>query len=266
MTSIWLSDLILLVVLLVTSEALYRAGRASRRRGDENVRSQVSTTQASTLGLLALFLGFTMSMAESRFTARRQIVVKEAAAVGTTYLRADILPEPVRSESKALLRDYVAARRDYFRASASEAPAATARAQAIHAALWSKMDSIVPEVVDSDVTALYVQSLNEMIDLEGIRDVAIVARLPWTIRFLLVLVAVITIGVTAYATGLGGQRVPLSLVLLPILIAFTVYVIIDLDRSRAGLITTGDLPMIRLQRTLVESPEGEGEASVHVTP
>jgi hypothetical protein len=250
MHSIWFSDVALLIVLLVTSELLYRVGRASRRRGDENVKSQVSTAQASTLGLLALFLGFTMSMAESRFTARRQIVVKEAAAVGTTYLRADILPEPVRSQSKALLRDYVAARRDYFHASASEAPAATARAQALHVKLWSAMDSVVPEVVDSDVTALYVESLNEMIDLEAIREVAIVARLPWTIRFLLVIIAVIAVGVTAYATGLGGGRVPLSLLLLPLLIAFTVYVIIDLDRSRAGFINTGDMPMMRLQQTL----------------
>jgi hypothetical protein len=250
MESIWFSGVALLAVLLVTSELLYRTGRKSRSRSDETVRSQVSTAQASTLGLLALFLGFTMSMAESRFTARRQIVVKEAAAVGTTYLRADILPEPVRSESKALLRDYVAARRDYFRASASEAPAATARAQAIHAALWSKMDSVVPEVVDSDATALYVESLNEMIDLEAIRDVAIVARLPWTIRMLLVLIAIIAVGVTAYSTGLGGVRIPLTLVLVPFLIASTFYVIIDLDRSRAGLITTGDLPMMRLQRTL----------------
>jgi hypothetical protein len=250
MPSIWFSDVVILIGLLVTSELLYRVGLASRGRGDENVRSQVTTAQASTLGLLALFLGFTMSMAESRFTARRQIVVKEAAAVGTTYLRADVLPEPVRSQSKALLRDYVAARRDYFHASTSEAAATTARAQALHAALWSAMDSVVPEVVDSDVTALYMESLNEMIDLEAMRDVAIVARLPWTIRFLLVLIAVITVGVTAYATGLGGGRVPLSLVLLPLLIAFTFYVIIDLDRSRAGLINTGDLPMMRLQESL----------------
>ena len=63
-------------------------------------------------------------------------------------------------------------------------------------------------------------------------------------------VAVITIGVTAYATGLGGGRVPLTLVVLPVMIAFSFYVVLDLDRSRAGLISTGDLPMMRLQQQL----------------
>jgi hypothetical protein len=250
MHSVWLSDLAVLLILLVTSEMFYRLGRANRSRSDENVRSQVSVAQASTLGLLALFLGFTMSMAESRFTVRRQIVVQEAAAVGTTYLRAELLPEPTRSESKALLRDYVSARRAYFSASTTEAPAATARAQAIHTALWSRMAAIAPDHLDSDVMALYVESLNQMIDLEAIRDVAILARMPWTIRLLLVIIAALAVGVTAYSTGLGGGRVLLSLWLLPVMIAFACLVIIDLDRSRAGFINTGDMPMMRLQQAL----------------
>jgi hypothetical protein len=250
MSSLWISDLAVLVILLATSEMFYRRGRASQRKRDENLRSQVSAAQASTLGLLALFLGFTMAMAESRFSTRRQIVVQEAAAVGTTYLRADLLPEPIRTQSKDLLRDYVSARRAYFSANTTEAPAATERGQSIHAELWQRMASIAPQHLDSDVMALYVESLNQMIDLEGMRDVAIVARMPWTIRLLLVVIAAIAVGVTAYSTGLGGGRVSLSLWLLPVLIAFTCVVIIDLDRSRAGFISTGDLPMMRLQQTL----------------
>ncbi len=250
MLPLWISDIVLLAALLAASELSFRVGRCSARRHDENVRSQVSTAQASTLGLLALLLGFTMSMAESRFSMRRQILVDEAAAIGTTYLRAELLPDPARTQSRALLRDYVEARRDYFRASSNDAPATSARAQAIHAALWSRMAAVARDHLDSDVLALYIESLNEMIDLEAIRDVAIVARMPWPIRLVLMVVAIVAVGVTGYATGLGGRRVPLSLWMLPTLVAFTATVIVDLDRTRAGIISTGDLPMIRLQRSL----------------
>jgi hypothetical protein len=250
MDSLLIADVVTLLVLLTASELLFRYGRAARKSSDDAMRSQVATAQASTLGLLALLLGFTLSMAESRFNWRRQFILQEAAAVGTTYLRAEFLPEPTRSESKDLLQSYVDARRAYYGATVAQAPATTERAQQIHVELWSRIRVVAREHLDSDVIALYIESLNQVIDLEAMRDVAITARMPWTIRMLLLFVGLAAVGLSGYATGLHGKRVGVAIWLLPTLIALSFTIIADLDRSRAGLISTGDLPMTRLQQTL----------------
>jgi hypothetical protein len=247
---LWVGDLIVMVVLLATSEAMFRVGRVHRFREDVQVRSQITTAQASMLGLLALMLGFTMSMAESRFDARRRIVLDEAAAVGTTYLRAELLPEPVRTRSRGLLREYVDARRTFFHANHQEAPAATARAHAIHRELWAGVVSLAPTHETSDMLALYAASLNDMIDLEAMRDVAVMARLPETVHMLVIMCALVAVALTGFASGVSGKRVGLVVWLLPVLIACAYAIIMDLDRSREGLISTGDMPMRRLEQLL----------------
>jgi len=258
---LWLADVVVMIALLVTTELMYRAGRSTRMARDEATRSQISTLQASTLGMLALILGFTLSMADSRFGTRRQIVRAEAAAVGTTYLRADFLPEPERSQSRELLRSYVDARRAYFRASPDEAPATTARAQALHVQLWTHTATAATAHPDWDVLGTYIESLNEMIDLEAARDLTIEGRLPPAIRGLLFLVALVAVGVTGYATGFARVRSPLSLYVTPILVALAGAVIADLDRTRAGIISTGDRPMERLQRSMVDERAALGTPS-----
>src|SRR4051795_2617372 len=92
------------------SEIGWRLGR----RGDGH-STNIGTLESATVGLLALIIGFTFSMALSRFEARRDAVVQEANAIGTTALRARFLPEPYRAESLKLLRDYTQVRLDAFR-------------------------------------------------------------------------------------------------------------------------------------------------------
>ena len=262
---LWLTDLSIFVALLAISELMFRTGRSRGRPASEDVHSQITAAQASSLGLLALMLGFTLSMAESRFNARRGVLIEEANAISTTYLRADYLGEPIRSQSRQLIREYVKARRVFYRASLAEAPAATARAEELQRQLWALVVSYAPTHLDSDVAALYIESLNQVIDLEATRDVAVIARLPWTINLLLVIVALVAVGITGYATGIGGARVSVMLYVTPALIAVACAIVADLDRARAGHISTGDLPMIRLERWL-ESQNRIEAASEKVMP
>jgi hypothetical protein len=249
---LWISDLAIVLVFVGAAEVAFRVGRAGR---DHDVlRAQVATVQASTLGLLALLLGFTMAMADSRFDARRKVNLLEANAIGTTYLRADFLSEPERSETRRLLREYVGARRDYFEARPGEdEEAASARAQSIHDELWKRAAVVGRAHPDWEVLGAYVKSLNEMIDAEASRDLVVHARVPATVRMLVLLVALASVGITGYATGLARLRNPLSLFVLPCLVAVSCALILDLDRSRAGFISTGDAPMQRLERTLTRS-------------
>ena len=95
------------VVFLLAIEVGFHIGRyrRSRRAGDQ--KSQVGSVMAASLGLLAFFLAFTFGMAGSRFDDRKKLVLEEANTIGTTYLRAELLPEPHRTEIQTLLREYI---------------------------------------------------------------------------------------------------------------------------------------------------------------
>lgn len=242
---IWAADFSIALVLVGTSELAFRI---ARRRARKDAAKELGTTQASTLGLLALVLGFTLAMAESRYNSRRQVVLDESLAVGTTYLRSDFLPEPQRSRSRLLLREYIDARIAFF-----HSEAATPRSQELHTRLWSELAAVAP-AHDTPLVGTYVTSLNQMIDLEAARDIVLAARVPWTIHLLVIVVAIVALGINGYAVGLGRIRIPVSLTVVPLLVAFAYGVLLDLDRSRAGFISTGDAPMERLQKSLANSP------------
>jgi hypothetical protein len=262
---LWFTDIALVFSLLAIAEVMFRVGRSLRRRADEHVRSQTTAAQASSLGMLALILGFTLSMADARFDARRTMLLREATAAGTTYLRTDYLPEPARSESRALLRDYVKVRRAYARASAAEAVVEVSRARAIQVQLWARAAITARAHLDSALVGHYVEALNEMIDLEETRDVVVLARLPPTVMMLLFLVALVAVGISGYAAGLGGRRAAVTLVVMPTLIALACAIVADLERARAGYIATGDLPMQRLEESMSGQNRTEA-ASDSVSP
>jgi hypothetical protein len=249
----WFLAVTVTVVFLAVAEAAFRVGRGKPVWEDERMRSQVTTVQASTLGLLALILGFTLSMAEERFAKRREILFAEAGAIETTYLLAGTLPEPTRSQTRELIRRYVPVRIEYGAATQDEAAAATARSLQIQKELMAVATAFAREHPDWDLTASYLESLIQMFKLELGRDLALAARVPPTIHVLLILIAVLAIGVSGFAAGMVTGRSWMTLYLVPLLLALAYMVIADLDRSRAGFISTGDRPMQRIEAMLIEA-------------
>ncbi|NVB84422.1 MAG: hypothetical protein HOV81_38970 [Kofleriaceae bacterium] len=235
---------------ILTAEVGYRVGSRSKRREDEHLRAQVTAVQASVLGLLALLLAFGLSMAEQRFTNRREIMAAEAGAIRTTFLYADALPEPVRSQSRELLRRYVGERHAFFLATREEAPAATARSQVTQRDLMRLATALAHEHPDWDLSAGYLDKVIEMIRLEAARELSLAARVPRTIHVLLVAVAIVGIFVSGMAAGLVRSRTTITLYLVPLLFSLAFLVLADLDLSRVGFITTGDRPLLRLQHDL----------------
>ena len=98
---------------LTAIELGFRLGRKVEARTSENIKSQIFTVEAGILGILALLLGFTMSMAVSRFEIRKQLVLEEADAIGTSSLRAQLLPAPAGAEISSLLCQYANLRLRY---------------------------------------------------------------------------------------------------------------------------------------------------------
>jgi hypothetical protein len=230
------------VLLLAASEAGRFIGtRASGRGGDD-----VSTLESAILGLLALMIGFTFAMTLSRFEARRDAVLAEANAIGTTALRARLLPSPHNIEINKLLREYVKVRLDVTQriASAAELNGAIVRSSEIHEALWQQTKLVVAKDNSMVPTGLFIQTLNEMIDDHARRLEALRNRVPNIVLVALYGVAFVACALVGYGNGLETYRVRLPFYITALLIAGVILLIQDLDRPTAGFIKTSQQPMI----------------------
>jgi hypothetical protein len=232
---------------LLSVEGGYRLGKFRVRDADEK-ETTVGAMVGATLGLLAFMLAFTFGMAASRFDTRRQVVLDEANAIGTTYLRAATLPEPIASETRELLRDYIDAR--LAGVQSTNLAQAIAKSEELHARLWSL--AVAAAAKDrSAVTGLFIQSVNQVIDLHAKRVMAgLRSRVPGVIWIAIYLLAILAMGAMGYQMGLSSAK--RSLVVLAFVLAFSavLILIVDLDRPGQGLLQVSQQSMIDLQNSL----------------
>jgi hypothetical protein len=250
--NIWLVFAIVIALFLSADEIGFRLGRREQSKSNEPTRSQVNMLQAASLGLLALLLGFTFSMALTRYDTRRQLVLDEANAIGTTYLRAQLLPEPARKEVSNLLRRYVDVRLEFYQAGISQRKLQKVDddTEKLHGALWSYAIAAGGQDPRAIPTGLFIQSLNDVIDLHAKRVTALENHVPESIFILLLIVATLSLGLVGYGAGMGRDRNLLPAVISIILIASVILLIMDLDRPRRGLIKVSQQSMVDLQNSL----------------
>ena len=231
-----------IVVILAASEIGRRLGARAAQRGGDNV----ATLEGSTLGLLALMISFTFAMALSRFDARRDAVLNEANAIGTTALRARLLQAPDNTEGLKLLREYTQLRLDFAQRvpSPQEQIAMVARSNAIHEMLWQKAKAAAAKDNAMVPTGLFIQTLNELIDNHEKRLTAVRARVPSIVLLALYGIAVVASAFSGYASGLETRRSRLPVYVMGILIAVVIILIQDLDRPGIGFVTVSQQPMI----------------------
>ncbi|MBY6151827.1 hypothetical protein KUV47_01270 [Vannielia litorea] len=252
------SGLIALVLLLSMIAAMFggraMAGRRARRTSEEG-KSQTLAVQGSLLAILGLLLGFTFSLALGRFDSRSQAVVDEANAIGTAWLRTDLMPDGPREEARALLVKYAE-----FRAKAGEVPAhqdarragMVATAQKTFDQLWA-LSAETARAQGGPAMVAFTNSLNDMIDQLSARDAAINRHVPEPVLLLLYGTFILlgwVLGLSAAQTGV--QPVPAVYAML-LLIVGLVFVIIDLDRPRRGIIEVNQEPIRALANQLAEA-------------
>ena len=245
---LWTIFPITVAIALVAVELGYRLARYRQERSLEEKESSVGGMVGATLGLLAFMLAFTFGLAGARFEDRRQVLLSEANAIGTTYLRAAMLPEPLRTEARNLLREYTDVRLEGVQSGKFDQ--AVAKSEALHERLWS-VAVTATETDRSAVMGLFVQSLNEVIDLHAKRLMAAVrSRVPsiiWIVLYLLAFIAMLMMG---YHTRLTGSRRSLAVVLLVLGFSSVLYLIADLDRPGQGMLRVSQQAMIDLRRSM----------------
>ena len=169
---------VLFVLMLAAIEAGYRFGVRRKDSATEMTRDHLSAIQASILGVMGLLLAFTFSLSVQRFDTRSDAAVDEANAIGTAYLRTQLLPPALRSDVQMLLRDYVDLRVQASEVSMinkGEWEALQAKVAVSHAALWDYARRAAELNPNPVISGLFIQALNEMIDSYG-RNVAQVSR------------------------------------------------------------------------------------------
>jgi hypothetical protein len=236
------------IVTMVCYEVGFRLGRWWQVRTPGEQEGPTGMLVASILALLAFLLAVTMGMASDRFDARRLIVLDEANAIGTAYLRAGYIPEPASSQARELLREYVPLR--IVITASKDIQADIEHSKAILAQLWTITEAVAKNN-GSDVVALYVESVNDTIDLNESRITAgIYARVPETVVLLLTGGAALSLAMVGYSAGLTGRRSLLSAIVLVVALGAVIMIVVDLDRPRDGFIQVSQQPLIDLQQQI----------------
>jgi hypothetical protein len=244
---------ILLASMGVFVEAGFRYGLSRRPASTELTRTQLQATLSSILGLLALLLAFTFSLSVQRFDRRSDAVVDEANAIGTAYLRAQMLPAAVREEVKSGLRSYLALRVEAATLGSprrSEWDALLREAVNAQGRLWESARRAAELEPNPVTTGLFIQSLNEMIDSFGRRIDSVSRHVPEMVLWLLYGTLLVAGSLVGFTSGLGGGRPSLANVAMLALVVGLIFVVVDLDRPRRGLIKVSQQSLLDLQAAL----------------
>jgi hypothetical protein len=203
------------------------------------------------LGVLGLLLGFTFAMEVSLYQNRRDLILQEANSIGTTFLRASLLPETQQASVQDLLRRYVNVRLDFYKAGNDVAKQDDAEqgAAEIQRKLWAHAVQASKES-PSPIVATFINSLNETIDLDATRLHAFRTRVPGPVWLLVLAVAIGGCCATGYGAGSSGARSSFSNAALPLLIAVVITLIADIGGPHGGLIRINQQPLLDLQTSL----------------
>jgi hypothetical protein len=248
---LWALFALTVALVLLCLEAGFRLGRRRAESANPEKESSVGAMASASLALLAFLLAFTFGFAASRVEARRTLMLDEVNAVGTTYLRTGTLPEAERAMPRALLREYADTR--IAAARSEDIEVEIRRSLELQQRLWEHAASLAERQPNSIVVGLYLQALNETIDLHTKRVTeAVRVRVPGIFWLVLYAVTALAMAEMGYHTGLSGLRRPLSTPALAIAFASVVFLIADLDRPQSGWIRGSQVPMVELRQSMAE--------------
>ena len=245
---LWLLYILTALALLAAMEIGYRLAKARRKQKPGETDAGAGAMSAASLALLAFLLAFLVSLGTGFAAERRRLVVTEANAIGTTNLRADYLDEPHRTQSRDLLREYTDVRLAAL--DPEQRAAAVARSEEIHDELWAIVKAIAVESPLPTI-ALYIESVNEVIDLHAERVAfGVDIRLPPFLLLGAYVVALFTTFLVGVQSGYGEEHSYLAQFVMVLILSVVLLLIVDLDRAHEGLIRVPQFAMMDLQRQL----------------
>ena len=245
----------LLVGMLVFAEVGRRVGKRRLARDAEGLAKGAGTAEAAVFALLGLLIAFTFSSAAARFEGRRHLITEEANAIGTAYLRIGLLPGDVQPAMKSLFRRYADIRSTTYLDAEDEAAtqAKLAEAASLQERIWEMAltASQRPEV-RTQTPMLLLSALNEMIDITTTRVMATRNHPPLVVFLLLGGLSLVGALLVGYGTSVDAERNWFHTVIFAAILSLTVYVIVDLEFPRLGLIrvNAADQVLVDLRKSM----------------
>ena len=258
---VWMDKLPLLAVFILTIVACMcsvevgavLAQMALRRRPQKEPDGPLGSLVGALLGLLAFILAFTFGLAASRFDVRRQLVLQESNAIGTTYLRAGLLPLTQCLEVRRLLREYADVR---LSIKFDNMHQSLKKSEEVQKRLWTQAESLVAADMDSELRVLFIASLNELIDLHQSRKtVGLQYRVPgsvWLVVHLLTGLSMLAIG---YQVGMAGLRRMRGSVVLAAAFSLVILLIADIDRPGEGMLRVSQQPIADAMQMMLDDTQ-----------
>ena len=242
----------MLFLSLLSNEIGFRLGYRKKDSADEKTRSHVNSFAVAMLGMLSLIIGFTYSMAGERFSNRKELIVDEANAIGTSYLRSKLIPSPEKEMIGETLRQYADARIEVNTLSENnqDLTQATARTKALQEKIWASIINLSDKGDRLVLVSSLTQSLNPLFDLQEKAIAARIYRVPPIILLLLFFETIISLGIVGYGCGLSGNRLFLPILIMIVFILISIYVIVDLDRPTRGFIKASHQSLLNVKNDI----------------
>ena len=236
----------LFLSLMASTEAGFRLGRliSTGEAAKSRDSSAISTLAAGMVGLLAFTLSLSINFAQNRYETRRGLVLSEATAIQTAWLRTKLIDGDEAPLLAAKVEDYARVRLGFTEArSESDVPALIARADALETEIWNLTNTVAHRTPNTVTTAL-VNALNDMFVRSTSQRFAFESRVPAEILFALYFGSILAIGALGYQFGIAGNRHMVLSSLLLVMWAGGMLLIVDLNQPRAGQIQADSSPLI----------------------
>lgn len=216
----------------------WRFGRHRLQRAGEDSTAGIGAIEGSVYALMGLLIAFTFTSAASRFEHRRELVTKEVNAIGTAWTRLDLLQSDARTEARELFRMYVDARVSLYEAASEPAAvvAGLARSNALQGSIWSHLIAAVKDDPSPRLATLVLPPVNEMFDIANERTLATRNHPPVAIYLLLALLVIVSAVLAGFGMAKANTLSTLHVIGFAFVVSLAVYLIIDLDYPRLGLL------------------------------
>ena len=248
----WVVFAATVLVVVAAIEGGYRLGHAVRSRSEHEKESPASAIAGTVLALLAFMMAFTFGIVSDRFDTRKALVREEAGAIRTAWFRTDFLPEPDRGQAVRLLREYVDGRLAAVQSNDREQVRAVVRESVrIQRELWDIAVVQARKDMNSDVAALYIESLNEVTNIHASRiTVGMQSRIPggiWVAFYLLVVLSMVAVG---YHTAIAGSTRSWMMLILAFSFSLVITLIAALDQSQNVYLPVSQQPLEDLRAVM----------------
>jgi hypothetical protein len=246
----------LLLGMLLLLELGRRIGARRIARDPEGGRLGFGAVDGAVFGLMGLLVAFSFSGAATRFDARRQLVVEETNAIGTAYLRLDLLPADAKRSLQAKFREYLDTRIEVYQKLPDIAAAreTLAKANALQGPIWAEAVAACKTGSNPQATILLLPALNQMIDITTTRTMAAEMHPPAVVFIMLAVAALASSLLAGYGMAGGKSRSWVHMLAFAAIMAVTVYVILDIEYPRLGLMRVDafDRALVELRQSMKE--------------